>query len=158
VPYAPLEFAAALQKLGVDACATLDDFNTMPGIARPGTNAAYTHEMAEMAINCWAQWELNNQPVWIVQHMGVAMDGAGITGACAQRHTAAPAPVCWPFRADASMYPGDEDNGSSEADPPSLALGGATNVRTRAMRASLHTHAHAHVHTHTHLRTLEPFT
>lgn len=23
------------------------------------------HEMTEMAVLCWGQWELNNQPVWV---------------------------------------------------------------------------------------------
>jgi len=114
VPYAPRALAAALAAAGVDACATLDDFNTMPSIARPGTNAGVTHEMAEMALNCWGQWELNNQPVWVVQHMGVGMD-SGVAGPCAQRAQPRLRRSAALFRAGADMFPGDEDNGSMGA-------------------------------------------
>ena len=38
-----------------------------------------TRQMSEMAINCWGQWELNNQPVWILEHMQVAFDSS-VTG------------------------------------------------------------------------------
>lgn len=33
----------------------------MPSIARPGTNSWVTHEMSEMAVNCWGQWEVRGE-------------------------------------------------------------------------------------------------
>lgn len=64
--------------------------NTMPSISRPGSNSWVTHEMAEMALNCWGQWELNNQPSWIMQHVqvrrGIALPRASASLSTSARH------------------------------------------------------------------------
>ena len=51
-------------------------------IFHDGGYGSEIHEQSEMAINCWGQWELNNQPVWILEHMQVAFDDS-VTGKCA---------------------------------------------------------------------------
>ena len=58
--------------------------------------------------------ELNNQPAWAVQIMGVAM-GAAVNSSCAQRAQARLRRSAGLFRAAADMFPGDEDNGSMGA-------------------------------------------
>jgi len=67
-----------------------------------------------MAINCWGQWELNNQPVWALQHMQVAFDSS-VTGKCASQAQKWLRRSNSLLRADAEMFPGDEDNGSMGA-------------------------------------------
>ena len=113
-PYDPQGLKRALAGMGVDACALGGQFNTMPSYFRPGTNPGITHEMAEMSINCFGQWELNNQPSWVMQHMQVAFDTA-VTGACAQQAQPWLRKSAALFRPGADMFPGDEDNGSMGA-------------------------------------------
>ena len=86
----------------------------MPSISRPGTNSWVTHEMMEMAVLCWGQWELNNQPSWVMQHMQVAFDTA-VNGTCAQRAQGWLRQSVSLFRSGSTMFPGDEDNGSMGA-------------------------------------------
>ncbi len=89
--------------------------NTMPSAFHAGGYGSLIHEMSEMAVNCWGQWELNNQPVWALQHMQVAFD-TSVSGRCAQQAQR------WLrqsletlFTPHDDMYPGDEDNGSMGA-------------------------------------------
>jgi putative alpha-1,2-mannosidase len=70
--------------------------------------------MTEMAVNCWGQWELNNQPVWALQHMQVAFD-TSVSGKCAQQAQFWLRQSTGLFRPTPDMFPGDEDNGSMGA-------------------------------------------
>lgn len=67
-----------------------------------------------MAVNCWGQWELNNQPVWALQHMQVAFD-TKINGRCAQQAQKWLRQSVDLFTSGSDMFPGDEDNGSMGA-------------------------------------------
>ena len=69
---------------------------------------------AEMAANCWAQWELNNQPVWALQHMQIAFDSS-VSGKCASQAQYWLRKSASLFKAGPAMFPGDEDNGSMGA-------------------------------------------
>lgn len=57
--------------MGYDGCDIIQEANTILPIFHDGGYGSEIHEMSEMAINCWGQWELDNQPVWILQHMQV---------------------------------------------------------------------------------------
>ena len=84
VPYAPAALQAALAKIGLDGCAVVQEANTILPTFHAGGYGGVIHEAAEMAANCWGQWELNNQPVWALQHMQVAFD-TSVAGKCAQQ-------------------------------------------------------------------------
>jgi putative alpha-1,2-mannosidase len=114
VPYAPQALKAALTAVGQDACAIVQQANTIRSTYHAGGYSTPIHEQAEMAANCWAQWEANNQPVWALQHMQVAFDSA-VTGACAGQAQYWLRKSATLFRPGADMYPGDEDNGSMGA-------------------------------------------
>ena len=60
------------------------------------------------------QWELNNQPVWAMQHMQVGFD-TSVTGKCAQQAQYWLRKSVTLFTAGPDMFPGDEDNGSMGA-------------------------------------------
>jgi hypothetical protein len=84
VPYDPQALQAALKGLGLDGCDIVQQANLMPSSFHAGGYGNIIHEMSEMAVNCWGQWELNNQPVWAMQHMQVAFDSA-VNGRCARQ-------------------------------------------------------------------------
>ena len=88
--------------------------NTAPSTFHAGGYGGVIHEAAEMAANCWGQWELNNQPVWALQHMQVAFD-TNVSGKCAQQAQFWLRQSNSLFHAGGDMYPGDEDNGSMGA-------------------------------------------
>ena len=111
VPFDPKGLKDALAELGVDACDVVQLANTLPGAAHPDGYGNEIHEMAEMQINCWGQWELNNQPVWALQHMQVAFDSS-VSGKCASQAQYWLRKSNSLFHAGADMYAGDEDNGS----------------------------------------------
>ena len=71
VPYDPMSLKAALNASGYDGCDIIQQANSIGGAFHFGGYGSEIHEMSEMAINCWGQWELNNQPVWALQHMQV---------------------------------------------------------------------------------------
>jgi predicted alpha-1,2-mannosidase len=114
VPYAPTALKKAMAASGFESCELVQQANSGSGAFHFGGYSAEIHEMSEMAINSWGQWELNNQPVWALQHMQIAFD-TSVTGRCAGQAQ------YWLRRsnrmlmADAEMYPGDEDNGSMGA-------------------------------------------
>jgi predicted alpha-1,2-mannosidase len=114
VPYAPQALKTALAAAGYDGCAIVQQANTIRSTYHAGGYGGVIHEQAEMAANCWAQWELNNQPVRALQHMQVAFDTA-VTGACAQQAQPWLRKSAALFRPGADMFPGDEDNGSMGA-------------------------------------------
>ena len=68
VPYAPQALKAALAGMGYDACGIVQQANTMSSAYHAGGYGNVIHEQAEMAANCWGQWELNNQPVSAASH------------------------------------------------------------------------------------------
>ena len=69
--YDPKGLQKAFKSMGYDGCDIIQEANTILPIFHDGGYGEEIHEMSEMAINCWGQWELDNQPVWILQHMQV---------------------------------------------------------------------------------------
>lgn len=114
VPYDPKGLNAAFKAMGYDGCEIVQEANTIPGIFHFGSYGTEIHEMSEMAINCWGQWELNNQPVWALEHMQVGFDTA-VTGKCAHQAQKWLRQSNSLLSSGADMYPGDEDNGSMGA-------------------------------------------
>ena len=114
VPYAPQALKAALAAAGFDGCEIVQQANTVAPTFHAGGYGGVIHEQAEMAANCWAQWELNNQPVWALQHMQVAFDSS-VAGKCAQQAQYWLRKSSTLFKTGPPMYPGDEDNGSMGA-------------------------------------------
>jgi predicted alpha-1,2-mannosidase len=114
VPYNPQGLKAALSKIGLDGCGIVQQANTMLPTFHAGGYGGVIHEQAEMAANCFGQWELNNQPVWALQHMQVGFDSS-VNGKCAQQAQYWLRKSATLFKNNAQMYPGDEDNGSMGA-------------------------------------------
>lgn len=114
VPYAPQALKSALAGMGFDACDIVQQANTIPSTYHAGGYGGVIHEQAEMAANCWAQWELNNQPVWALQHMQIAFDSS-VSGKCASQAQYWLRKSASLFKAGPAMFPGDEDNGSMGA-------------------------------------------
>jgi predicted alpha-1,2-mannosidase len=115
VPYDPKALYSALQKAGVaDPCDLIQQANVGSGAFHKGGYSSDIHEMTELAVNCWAQWELNNQPVWALEHMQVAFDTT-VTGKCASQAQKWLRQSNSMLAASDAMYPGDEDNGSMGA-------------------------------------------
>merc|ERR1711907_508145 len=114
VPYDPMALKAAFNATGHDGCDIIQKANTIGSAFHFGGYGAEIHEMSEMAINCWGQWELNNQPVWALQHMQVAFD-TSVKGKCAGQAQKWLRESNKMLSAGAAMYPGDEDNGSMGA-------------------------------------------
>lgn len=111
VPYDPASLATGLKALGLDPCDIVQQANTIPSAFHPGGYGGLIHEQSEMAVNCWSQWELNNQPVWAMQHMQVAFD-TSVSGKCAQQAHVWLRQSADIFSPTDKMFPGDEDNGS----------------------------------------------
>mmetsp|Transcript_115375 Transcript_115375/g.230032 ORF Transcript_115375/g.230032 Transcript_115375/m.230032 type:complete len:804 (-) Transcript_115375:257-2668(-) len=114
VPYDPQGLNTALRAMGFDGCDIIQQANTIPGIFHFGGYGSEIHEMSEMAMNCWSQWELNNQPVWALQHMQIGFDTSP-TGKCANQAQKWLRQSNSMLKAGTDMYPGDEDNGSMGA-------------------------------------------
>jgi hypothetical protein len=82
VPYNPQALKAALAAIGLDGCDIVQQANTIASTYHAGGYGGVIHEQAEMAANCWGQWELNNQPVWALLWMFIASQNSTST-ACA---------------------------------------------------------------------------
>ena len=114
VPYDPPALQDAFKASGFDGCDLIQRANTINGAFHFGGYGSEIHEMSEMAINCWGQWELNNQPVWALQHMQVGFSSS-VTGKCAGQAQKWLRQSNSLLKATSEMYPGDEDNGSMGA-------------------------------------------
>lgn len=114
VPYDPQGLNTQLKKLGFDGCDIVQKANQMSSAFHLAGYGSEIHEMSEMAINCWGQWELNNQPVWALQHMQIGFD-SNTTGKCAGQAQKWLRQSNSMLHPGADMYPGDEDNGSMGA-------------------------------------------
>lgn len=115
VPYDPHALQDALTAIGADGCAIVQEANTIAPAAHCGGYCpAIIHEMTEMQVNMGSQWELNNQPVWALQHMQVGFD-TRVSGRCASQAQRWLRGSTDFFHGGASMFPGDEDNGSMGA-------------------------------------------
>lgn len=114
VPYAPQDLKAALTAIGWDACEIVQTANTIAPIYHTGGYGDVIHEQTEMATIAWGQWEINNQPVWALQHMQVGFDTAA-NGKCANQAQYWLRKTATLFTGGADMFPGDEDNGSMGA-------------------------------------------
>lgn len=114
VPYDPEGLKNALDNMGLDGCDIVQLANTIPSTFHIGSYNTEIHEMSEMAINSWSQWEVNDQPVWALQHMQVGFDTA-VTGRCASQAQKWLRQTNSLLTSSSDMYPGDEDNGSMGA-------------------------------------------
>jgi len=114
VPYDPKGLNKALRAMGFDGCDIIQQANTIPGIFHFGGYGSQIHEMSEMAMNCWSQWALNNQPAWAMQHMQIGFD-TSLTGKCANQAQKWLRQSNSLLKGGTDMYPGDEDNGSMGA-------------------------------------------
>jgi predicted alpha-1,2-mannosidase len=114
VPYDPTALAAELANIGIDAAQVVEDANLQAPNFHAGGYGSVIHEQSEMAVNCFGQWSLNNQPSWVMQNIQIAFDSS-VTGPKASRAQAWLRKSLGLFRATADMFPGDEDNGSMGA-------------------------------------------
>lgn len=113
VPHDPMGLAQLYKtQAGLDMCSMLEQAQTLPSIFHIGAYGSEIHEMTEMALLCWGQYEHDNQPVHHMLYMYIASDPDGPTGACAQRGQ------YWLRQAmtrlynpGPAMFCGDEDNG-----------------------------------------------
>jgi hypothetical protein len=116
VPYDPVGLEAALKAAGINASDVIEQVNDDSNVAfHAGSYGSPIHEQMEMVTNCWGQWAINNQPVWALQAMGLGMAESLTSSGMASRAQAALRRSLNLFRPTASMYPGDEDNGSMGA-------------------------------------------
>jgi putative alpha-1,2-mannosidase len=143
VPYDPKGLQSALAALGLDGCDIVQQANLQPSAFHAGGYGSIIHEMSEMAVNCWGQWELNNQPVWALQAMQLAFD-TSVTGKCARQAQGWLRQSLGLFSPYDDQFPGDEDNGS-------MLVRGAHCALRPAQRTFSHT-ATTHTRTHTRAR------
>jgi predicted alpha-1,2-mannosidase len=114
VPYDAVGLQSILSDYDIDAAGVVEEANTMDSYFHVGGYGTVIHEQAEMAVNCWGQWAVNNQPVFALQAMQIAFD-TSVTGEKASRAQAWLRQSLDLFTAATDMYPGDEDNGSMGA-------------------------------------------
>jgi len=114
VPYDPTGLQSTLSDFGFDAASIVEEANTIESYFHVGGYGTVIHEQAEMAVNCWGQWAVNNQPVFALQSMQVAFD-TSVMGEKAGRAQGWLRQSLDLFTATSDMYPGDEDNGSMGA-------------------------------------------
>ena len=100
-------------------CDMLQNAQTTPSIYHFGGYGHEIHEMSEMALYCWGQYEHDNQPVHHMLWMFIASDRDGVGGKCAQKGQAwirkAMTELYVPGTTDGAMFAGDEDNGQLAA-------------------------------------------
>ena len=58
IPYDPQGLFATLKSIGFDGCEIIQTANTLPSTFHAGGYGNIIHEQAEMAVNCWGQWEV----------------------------------------------------------------------------------------------------
>eukprot|EP00698_Gefionella_okellyi_P025089 TRINITY_DN9072_c0_g1_i1.p1 TRINITY_DN9072_c0_g1~~TRINITY_DN9072_c0_g1_i1.p1 ORF type:complete len:824 (+),score=128.57 TRINITY_DN9072_c0_g1_i1:55-2472(+) len=111
VPHDPLGLSKLYQSAGLDMCERLQSAQTLTGIFHLGGYGSEIHEQTEMTLNCWGQYEHNNQPVHDMLYMFGALDST-VSGPCASLGQ------YWLRRAVSTLYKpgndmfcGDEDNG-----------------------------------------------
>lgn len=104
VPYDP-EGLAQLYGGKDKFCAALEAANRGSSAFHIGGYGDVIHEMTEMALLCWGQYEHGNQPVHHLQYMYI---GAGCP---AQGQYWIRQALLHLHKADAEMFVGDEDNG-----------------------------------------------
>lgn len=93
-------------------CDTLEAAQDMAGLFHVGAYGTEIHEMTEMALLCWGQYEHNNQPVHHMLYMFVAVDAQGVNGTCARRGQKwLRQAMLELYRPGDDMFCGDEDNG-----------------------------------------------
>jgi len=112
VPHDPEGLAELYASTDRSICEVLQDAQLHEPIFHLGGYDTEIHEQTEMPVNCWGQYEHNNQPAHYMLYMFQATDPNGIQGACAAKG------MYWLRRAMTTLYkpgfdmfPGDEDNG-----------------------------------------------
>lgn len=112
IPYDPHGLAKEYSQSGREICDILEEMQTTSSTYHVGTYGGQIHEMTEMAVNCWGQYEHGNQPVHHVLYMFAAAGGAK----CAHRGQFYLRKAMRKLYSPSSaMYPGDEDNGEMSA-------------------------------------------
>jgi len=94
-------------------CAELQKTQTTSSIFHTGGYGGVIHEQTELSDHCWGQYAHNNQPVHYMLYMHMY---DGYSGPCSTqgRYWIRKALTAL-YRPDASMFPGDEDNGEMGA-------------------------------------------
>lgn len=112
IPYDPLGLAALYSAGNRDICDVLEEIQTTTSAYHIGSYGTQIHEMTEMAVNCWGQYEHGNQPVHHILYMFGAAGGAK----CAARGQFYLRKAMRELYSPSSaMFAGDEDNGEMGA-------------------------------------------
>jgi len=117
IPYDAPGLAELYADAKLDMCAMLDQTQTMASVYHLGDYSSQIHEMTEMAVNCWGQYEHNNQPVHHMLYMFGSVDpSAGVTGVCAAKGQYYLRKAMRDlYNPTWDMFSGDEDNGEMGA-------------------------------------------
>jgi predicted alpha-1,2-mannosidase len=117
LPYDAPGLAELYREADLDMCEELERAQTMAPIYHIGDYSNQIHEMTEMAVNCWGQYEHNNQPVHHMLYMFGAVDpSSGYGGACASRGQFYLRKAMRELYSPTwDMFAGDEDNGEMGA-------------------------------------------
>jgi predicted alpha-1,2-mannosidase len=112
IPYDPKGLAELYTEGSMDVCDVLESMQTTTSAYHIGSYGTQIHEMTEMAVNCWGQYEHGNQPVHHILYMFGAAGGAKCAAKGqfylrqAMRELYSPT---------SEMFAGDEDNGEMGA-------------------------------------------
>ena len=112
VPYDPEGLAQLYLKGDMNICDALDKMQTTTSAYHIGSYSSQIHEMTEMAVNCWGQYEHGNQPVHHILYMFGAAGGAQCASKGQYYLRKAMREL---YASSADMFAGDEDNGEMSA-------------------------------------------
>eukprot|EP00475_Leptophrys_vorax_P034424 TRINITY_DN5552_c0_g1_i1.p1 TRINITY_DN5552_c0_g1~~TRINITY_DN5552_c0_g1_i1.p1 ORF type:complete len:783 (+),score=204.16 TRINITY_DN5552_c0_g1_i1:38-2386(+) len=116
VPHDPEGLAAMYASANISVCDLLEQAMTMKSTFHIGGYGGEIHEQTEMPVNCWGQYEHNNQPAHYMLYMFQATDPQGIQGACAAKGMEyLRRAMTTLYKPTVEMFPGDEDNGEMSA-------------------------------------------
>jgi predicted alpha-1,2-mannosidase len=111
IPHDPQGLNSLYAAAGLDLCDVLEEANNMPSTFHIGAYGSEIHEMTEMALLCWGQYEHDNQPVHYMLPLMVALS-SNVTGTCAARGQFwIRQALSQLYKPTADMFCGDEDNG-----------------------------------------------
>lgn len=112
VPYDPVGLAALYAEGGMDICDSLEALQTTTSAYHVGSYGTQIHEMTEMAVNCWGQYEHGNQPVHHILYM---FGAAGGPRCAAKGQFYLRKAMRELYSPSSQMFAGDEDNGEMGA-------------------------------------------
>lgn len=112
VPYDPAGLASLYAAGDTNICDALEKLQTTTSAYHIGGYNSQIHEMTEMVVNCWGQYEHGNQPVHHILYMFGAAGGP--TCAARGQHYLRRA-MRELYKPGSDMFAGDEDNGEMGA-------------------------------------------